>query len=282
MDPVVLLSSLPEKEASSGVSFLYQTSVKDTFPSHTHRFFELFFVLKGKAIHHINGEREILSQGDLVFIRPEDVHYYSFVDHYDMELLSLGIDSDLIERSCAFIDIPLEAFVTPAFPRRIHYADQDYWPVAQMLLLIRTKALGEERRKYMLSLLPILLCTFQFDTPVYSDPMPDWLSRLIDKMEKPENFTAGLPRMIELSGVAQEHMNRVFKRFLGMTPTAYINLKRINYGADLLCQGNTDIIDICFHSGFNSVSSFYHAFRKAYHCSPREFLRSRAGNPSEL
>lgn len=275
MESSVVHLVLPEAAWSTGVSFLHQMSVQDTFQSHTHDYFEFFFVLKGKALHHINGERQLLSQGALVFIRPEDVHYYSFLDHYDMELLSIGIARDLIERTCRYLDIALDTFTASALPTQIMFADNDYWPMAEKLLAIESKKPGTDRRQYFLSLLPDLLYKMRFAQPFHHQPLPPWLTQLVDEMEKPENFVAGLPRMVQLSGVTQEHLTRVFKRNLGLTPTAFINLKRINHSADLLCKGNMEILDVCYQCGFNNASSFYQVFKNTYHCTPREFVRSR-------
>lgn len=253
---VVHLAML-ESARSTGISFLHQMSVQDTFQIHTHDYFEFFFVLKGKALHHINGERQLLSQGALVFIRPEDVHYYSFIDHYDMELLSIGIERALIEMTCRYLSIALETFTASALPTQIMFADNDYWPMAEKLLAIESKEPGMERRQFFLSLLPDLLYKMRFAQPLHHQPLPPWLTQLMDEMEKPENFVTGLPRMVQLSGVTQEHLTRVFKRYLGLTPTAFINLKRINHSADLLCKGNMEILDVCYQCGFNNTSSFY-------------------------
>lgn len=70
MSENAVLLSLPENDKLSGVGFLHQVSVKETFQCHTHDFYEFFYVLKGKAIHDINGQKIALSQGTLVFIRP--------------------------------------------------------------------------------------------------------------------------------------------------------------------------------------------------------------------
>ena len=105
--------------------------------------------------------------------------------------------------------------------------------------------------------------------------MPEWFMQLLEEMEKQENFSVGLSRMVQLSGVTQEHLNRVFKRYLDMTPTEFINLKRINHSADLLVKGNTSTLDVCYQCGFNNTSSFYQVFHKTYHCTPREFVRTR-------
>ena len=47
---------------------------------HKHDFFELLFVLKGEFCHEIDGQRETIQEGNLVFIAPENVHALSVFD----------------------------------------------------------------------------------------------------------------------------------------------------------------------------------------------------------
>ena len=76
--------SLPQENTADEVSFLRQKSVRETFRLHTHDFYEFFYIVRGKAIHEINGENQILSEGDFVLIRTWDAHKYSFLDNFDI------------------------------------------------------------------------------------------------------------------------------------------------------------------------------------------------------
>lgn len=56
--------------------------------------------------------------------------------------------------------------------------------------------------------------------------------------------------------VSQEHLMRSFRRYIGMTPTEYINGKRLSLAAQLFLQGDMPVIEICGACGFNSLSRF--------------------------
>ncbi|MBD5512325.1 MAG: AraC family transcriptional regulator [Lachnospiraceae bacterium] len=270
-----VLLSLPENDKLSGVGFLHQVSVKETFPCHTHDFFEFFYVLKGKAIHDINGQKMVLSQGTLVFIRPADVHHYSFINNYDMEMISIGVECGLVQSACNFLGMDIQEFLKPCLPSQIIYTGGSHWDMAEKLLVIDKKSSGQERRQYFLSILPELLYQMKFGREQQDKIIPPWLSSLVEEMSKTENFVEGLPKMIDLSGVSQEHLNRSFKKYLEMTPTAFINMKRIDYSAALLSEGNDNILDICYLCGFQNVSYFYQIFKETYHCTPKQFAKER-------
>lgn len=100
---------------------------------------------------------------------------------------------------------------------------------------------------------------------------PLWLFQLLSEMEQPDNFAAGIERMISLSSRTREHLSRTLKKYYGFTLTGYINDLRINYASNLLLNTNTPILEICYACGFQSVSNFYKVFQGKYEVSPREF-----------
>ncbi len=93
--------------------------------------------------------------------------------------------------------------------------------------------------------------------------LPQWLSGLLEEMDERENFVAGLPRLLALAHMSQEHLTRSFRRYLGVTPTAFINAKRLGLAAELLLTTETPVIDVGGLCGFNSQSRFYRLFRRA-------------------
>ncbi|NJK87189.1 MAG: hypothetical protein HC906_15620 [Bacteroidales bacterium] len=49
--------------------------------THTHDFFEIFILKKGELIHSCNNSPQILKEGDICFIHPEDFHWFQVKDN---------------------------------------------------------------------------------------------------------------------------------------------------------------------------------------------------------
>ena len=113
----------------------------------------------------------------------------------------------------------------------------------------------------------------EFDIDLNLETMPKWFSDLIAEMNLKENFILGLPKMIELAHISQEHLNRIFRKYLNMTPTEFINKKRIDYSIELMLNNHENITEISYMCGFNNLSHFYHIFKKQFHCSPKQFIK---------
>ncbi len=264
--------SLPASDAICGVSFLRQRSVRDTYPMHRHDFFEVFYVVKGRAMHHVNGVHACCAAGTVMLIRPEDGHAYSFINQWDMELVSIGISRELVAEVCAFIGLP-EAALTSGAPlqRTLHG-----WEAAAMnsdLQHLEALQATHQRRIFCKAWLARLLLTLTGarEETAPGLGMPPWLITLLGAMSEPENFCAGLPRMLALSPVTQSHLGREMKRCLGMTPTEFINAKRIARAADLLLTGRYTSLEVAGLCGFETLSHFHENFRRVCGCAPREF-----------
>ncbi len=275
LNPTIDCLSLPELDVICGVSYLHQKSVSETYPLHTHDYYEIFYVMEGKAIHEVNDETLVLTKGTLIFIRPSDTHQFKFINNYDMEILFIGIGKEIVESVCNFMELDLLEFHKFKTPPMIKLEGSHCWDMAQKLQLISKMERGIERRRYFMSIFTDIAYQLYYHEDNQEDTViPIWLSNLIDEMGKKDNYLQGLTRMIELANVSQEHLARGFKRFLGITPTEFINIKRINYGVELLLKGKYSILEICYMCGFNSLSYFYKVFDKHYKCTPKDFLKS--------
>lgn len=272
--------SLPERDKPCKISFLRQMSVSETYHIHTHDFYEIFYVVKGKAMHCINGTTECLMSGTAQLIRPDDCHEYSFINRYDMELISIGIQRDVMEEILNFNEISAEEIHKTEMPLRIIYDSRNSENIAAGIMKINDISDCNKRRSYAKAIIAQLVFDMT-ENKNESNKIPYWLDSLISEMSKRENYLIGLPRMLELSHVSQHHLNREMKKSLGLTPTEFINSKRIAYAAELLLQNKHDITEIIGMCGFETTSNFYSNFQKFYGCTPKTFAKHQNINMQE-
>ena len=172
-------------------------------------------------------------------------------------------------------NISPDRFTDNILPPHVVLDGYNFSDIERKLLHIGKHCQPEERKLYFLSIAPFILYRIIVpDTIRQNETMPYWISELLEEMNDKENFIAGLPKMISLSRISQEHLTREFRKYINMTPTEFINIKRMNYAAELLLEQHMEIIDICFECGFNNLSHFYHIFKKTYSCSPKQFIRN--------
>ena len=144
----------------------------------------------------------------------------------------------------------------------------------QLEKMLLEKKTGQRKKTFRALLVQVLYqAAFREEEVRIKKSLPIWLSKWDEEMSKRENYIEGLPKMLELCHYSQEYINRVFKKYFQMTPTEYINAKRMIYAAELLAENKYEIIEICDMCGFGNLSYFYTVFKKQYGCTPYRFCR---------
>ncbi|QTD41054.1 bifunctional transcriptional activator/DNA repair enzyme AdaA [Sporosarcina sp. Te-1] len=79
-------------------------------------------------------------------------------------------------------------------------------------------------------------------------------------------------------GVSRFHLNRIFKDRMGCTPRMYMERIRINKAKELLLTTEYNSTQIGYQIGYQSISSFYNAFKRNTGFSPSQFRAIHASN----
>lgn len=250
---------------------------------HTHDFSEILLVSSGKVIHRVNGEKQYLSTGNLCFLRPDDLHGFApDPDSEKCEIVMLDFDLELFLSLSAFFEN--DAFLhqltapvlPPCFKLDMNTTSNLY---ARILKLNRPQELPMLRKIKLKNLLAELFARFFIDESnlLTESQIPDWIEHLCSEMRKEENLLAGFPRMRKLACRTPQHLCKYFKKFLGRSPTDFLNELRVNYSAHLLTDSNEEVTVIADKLRFQSLSRFYHLFRQYYGISPVAYRKLHQG-----
>jgi len=75
------------------------------------------------------------------------------------------------------------------------------------------------------------------------------------------------------AGISKYYLIRLFKEYLGQTPSAYIAEVRLSKAKQKLIETKADITQIAYDVGFGSLDTFERLFKQKHHMSPSEFRR---------
>ncbi|WP_068604745.1 helix-turn-helix domain-containing protein [Paenibacillus swuensis] len=261
-----------------GVESLFFTvqSLHHASPLHCHDYYEIFLVIEGEAIHCVNGAREPISQGAMVFMRPEDIHAYDWAGEQDCRFINIIFRQEAMENAFAFLGKAFnrELLLNCTVPPTVYVTLLEQEHITGRLDRMGVyrgrdeKALEVLLRGLLIDLLVTHFGKFQIGP---DERLPSWLEALLVQMQREDNFTAGLPRMYELSNRSPGHLNRVFRQLLHTTPVEYINQLKLNYTKHLLATTSLSVTDIALTAGFNNLSHYHHLFRRVFHRTPMEF-----------
>ncbi len=248
---------------------------------HTHEgFVEVFWVEQGRAIHELNGRDQMVQEGDVVFIRTDDLHRYRAPSD-DFAIMNLAFPTALLEDlEHRYFANRLSPWSGPE-PRVIRPATHDWARINE--LADRLGHGGQSRLRLDHFLLEILE---MIDGPVpAAAPMPDWL---VDAIESWRNSPAamhdGVSGLAHLAGRSREHVSRVIKDCTGIRAVDLINTLRMEAAAGMLRMSDKPVARIAAEVGLANLSHFYEVFRTHFRTTPRRYRLSqrRAFNPTIL
>lgn len=272
--------SIPQEEIELGPHAIIQR-ISESYPVHTHiGFYEIFLVVEGQAIHYINNSSQLISERSLVFVRPSDVHYYVALNRYDAQFIDVGFPQSELARALNFYELPINLITDPGLPVHLHLEEAGFDGILSKLIhlsqLYPSKNCLPLFRSVLADVCYPLTKISRQELESRDSILPDWLSSLDQELIKPEIFLRGTEAIYENCSYSQEHVIRQFQKYFHMTPTEYINSKKMEYACSLLLTRKYKTIDVCYRSGFNNLSHFYDTFRKTYGCTPRQFIAKTA------
>lgn len=267
---------------ASGDLYFHKIPQQGTMP-HCHDFSEILLVSSGSLIHRVNGERQHLTAGNIVFMRPDDMHGFAPDRECEKcEIVMLDFQLEIFLSMSIYFenDYFLQKMTAPVLPPCFKMDFASTSTLYSRMLKLNTSSVSPMLRKVKLKiLLAELFARFFIDEVNFlsESQIPEWLENLCRTMRSEENFTAGLERMQKLAYRTPGHLCKSFQKYLGKTPTEFINELRINHAAVLLTDTNEDIVAIADKMKFQSLSRFYHLFRKYYGISPAAYRKLHTG-----
>lgn len=265
-------------DSQTEIHYAFHKSLKDITVKHTHDFFEIFLITKGKVEHIVNDSDQIIDDGTIVFIRPNDIHFYQKYKKNDVELLNLAFPKKTISDLFNYLGegFEPERLLKSKLPPSMILSSTEKTILKgrfEKLQLIPISQKAEIRTSLRILLAEIMTNYFSKSFWIQRSSIPKWLEDTRNEVQQKENFVSGFESMVRISNRSKEHLCREFKKHYDLTPTEYINDLRLNYSANLLMTTFESIPYISMESGFENLSHYYHLFKRKYNLAPGDFRK---------
>jgi AraC family transcriptional regulator, dual regulator of chb operon len=259
-----------------GSSYGIINALEDANGMHSHDFFELFLVTEGNVFHLVNGKIELLMVGSLVFIRPDDIHFYEKCNNDAFQIINIAFPANTIYALFDYLgkEFLPERLVKSEFPLVVILSKSEKDVLKSRLDALFTMPLSIKTSiniELRVLLVEFLAHYFPLESRKKKASVPEWLDCLCIEMQKKEHLREGLPAMHRLTHMSPEYLCRTFKKYLDKTPLRFMNELRLNYAANLLTCSDESIISISMEAGFDNLSHFYHCFKKFFNFTPAKF-----------
>ncbi|MBQ7718884.1 MAG: helix-turn-helix domain-containing protein [Clostridia bacterium] len=247
---------------------------------HTHEYFQIYYIVKGRITHYVSNSSSTLSHGDMFIIPPGVIHHIAPLPgtvFYSLSFMSdlLGEPTKANRLAINFLK-SLKQSIQPKISiisKDIFYAENI---MEHMLNEFNGKTIGydENIRAYTLILVNLLARSYLNGNwariPEYFEDNRQFVIGCVEYVEN--NFTdkISLDDISKRAAMSKGTFCKLFTELTGHSFNNYINICRIKKAAEYISQGYkiTAIYGLC---GYGDFSTFYRNFKKIMGISPKEF-----------
>lgn len=240
---------------------------------HWHEYCEIELILEGKMIHHLNNSSSIVDAGNIYLLTPADFHKIEPLE--PIRLMNIAFKESLIPTEF------LNVFMGKRQAINIQLSQYTF----EYLTVITEKLLEEFRRErihrtcYIKSLLNCLFAEISYAYPVSNeintDHMSDPIRRALMYIYCNFRDNPSLHNVAEVSGLCDNYFSETFHKATGEKFNRFLNNVKLQYAYDMLINTDNPITEICFSSGFNSMTHFQREFKAKHHFSPFEVRKQK-------
>ena len=247
---------------------------------HYHKEYELIYIMSGEGIRIVGDSLSNFLPPQLALVGSWLPHLWKNVESEKGEVDIVIIKFDNTFNGQNIFDIPEFSQITELlkFSKRGLLFGRDTIDKIHHLLLSLSDSEGADRMISLIQVLNILSHTENYNILTFSDfSLPasieggNRLSRIINYISDNYYQQVSIEDIAENAAMTPSSLCRFFKNRTNKTVFQFINEFRIGKACQMLISGNQTITDICYASGFNSLSSFNRVFKDLKKTTPSNY-----------
>ena len=248
------------------------TSYRDksyNFPAHFHNRIEIVHCLEGKQKVKLGEETYTLSAGDTLLISPNIVHEY--IECEDSGARETQVVVAMCEAhilSNVVPDIVTKSPKKPIIPAK--KMTENARIAVHKIMDTKHSKNYTERMGWIFVLVSYVIENIDFDDVGTRHELPLEIVAYVESNFK-EDLT--IKSIAKVFGYHPSYIAHIFCDQLKIPFKTYLGWLRSEYAATLIRSTKKSLTEIAYESGFNSLNTFYRAFKKHFSQTPSEYKK---------
>ena len=257
---------------------------------HTHDFYEMNFVLKGKCINYVSGENIEMNEGDAILMHPGTFH--SVYAENDSLVVNFLIRGEFLFSNMSSLnkDFPFGKFIDASkkddYYRYILFLDgKGNIELCQRIIDTIEKDFSKNSEGFLREEALFLLFCADLAENKKEQILSTQKGRESEKLHEAMMFyayehydTITLDRLSEKFGYSKSHICRIFRHYTGATFHEILTDVKLSYACTLLRDTTLNVQSIAEKVGFSSIEHFHRLFKKRFSLSPLKYRISFSEN----
>ena len=258
---------------SCGYYRVHSRTVVSTERPTGRRDYQLLYIAKGKGHFYFDGKEQIITEGNMILYRPNEVQMYYYYAPDKTEAYWVHFTGRHVESILDFYELPEteNVFYTGTSP--------DYqWMYRQMIQELQLcRANYEELLSLMLRHIFIMINRYIVEGRKAGSDIQNEIERATHYFNENYNKPLNIDEYAESRHMSTCWFIRSFKQILKVTPMQYILSLRMANAQSLLETSEYNISEIAEAVGYDNPLYFSRLFHKHIGVSPSEYRKMRSG-----
>ena len=266
-----------EAEADGNIRILRLTPKGFT---HQHKYFELVYVLRGKATRKLSDAMVPVSAGDYYVANPRSAHGYENLqnlevihclflpEHINQALADCPSLSSLLSNRILRFGVPMDI---PIADRVLHDTDGS----VRRIIKSMEREYTEHRTGYMEMLRCYLTQALVCAVRASETPFPhEAVTKVMEHLKTHYNKTLSLEELSRLVDYTPQYLSSLFSNEVGMSIQEFLQRLRIEEACRLLSCTDLPVAEIAAAVGYQDTRHFSKVFRRYQTISPKEYRKT--------
>lgn len=242
----------------------YKECENDSGDFHFHSHIEICIVEDGETRVIINSNEKVLKKGDISIAMHYDAHLYKPVTFSKTRLLIIPLH--MCEKFTSFMENKknIVPFISnPTLSEKVTNCLDELKKSRHNEILVYG---------YIYTILGLLADNIQFVSTDKGIEL-SLTSQILQYIHQHYKTDVCIQSLAHKFGYNQGYISRSFKEQFNIGLKRYITLLKLTNAITLMSQ-NKEISYCAYESGFNSMRTFYNAFKKEFNCTPNEYMKT--------
>lgn len=239
-------------------------AVRDNqFGPHFHHSVELAYVLEGEICATLNGETVPVGAGSMLALSTYVVHSFDTprASHIIVATIPLTVVPQLQQT------LLTQAFESPVCPD-----DAEGTLRRLMEMLVRHQGNAAVAKGVCYTLLGLLMERVGM-VPARTQPRAAFIRDVLAYLQAHHTEMLSAGQVAAHFGYSRSRFSHLFQAQLGVTLMAYVGAIRCRRAAQLLAETEMPVAEVAMAVGFESLRTFYRAFKGQYNMTPNQYAR---------
>lgn len=266
-----------KKHGTDGFPVAFYDSCR-SIPHQWHKEDEFIYMVSGETEYNINGKRILLKTGDCAFCGRHKLHSMITGKNQHIHFKALLCDREYLFSTDDICRKYFHKDIKMTYSSSVPSENEIIDLVKKICVFAETQPFGYELtvKNLLLKIYSLIVQNdfFEVETENMSVTQKSLLSA-IEYIHMNYSEKIYVDNLAKSTGYSTPYFEKFFKIYMGMSPSEYIMLYRLNISERLLRDTNMSIIEISHACGFPNVSYFIRKFKQDYFTTPYKYRQKK-------